>query len=509
MSGMTQPSDDSRREFVKRAACLTPATLTLVATPGTGQPGFDPTLNCAAGTIGKRLRDCGVNVSDFPWSAKFDGVTDDTAAIQACIAWLKDHGGGQVYLPAGTAKITSPILTYEDVELIGQGAQNTILSKATNAVGHGTSRARNRTINDNYAVDSIISIWHEDNAIATRYAYRAKLKGIGLHGVGNAYGVFAPRLSACSFEELFISNVQVGFATCDAWMCTHKRVTCQGVSCGWRFLNDGSGQGTGTSNVFENCWVNFDNTARQPEYGFDIFGLSYSTLLSCGVDNCHRSDSAESYCYRFNFCTGIVMCGSGAEASRAGVLSFSASKVSVINLRTYAFSANAAWGTVGGVFNDGSTVTFINCSFAPYAPAAGVFNQVLQNGARQTEIDSTMPGGGNSYIGYGGNSKRTIIRDGQLSVVDAGGTANTVPLIGSATYDPRPLANGAGVTTTVAVAGAALGGHASASFSLDLQGMMLTAWVSAPNTVSVRFQNETGGTLDLASGTLRVRVIPA
>jgi hypothetical protein len=36
--------------------------------------------------------------------------------------------------------------------------------------------------------------------------------------------------------------------------------------------------------------------------------------------------------------------------------------------------------------------------------------------------------------------------------------------------------------------------------------MTLTAWVSAANTVSVRFQNESGGALDLASGTLRVRV---
>ena len=78
---------------------------------------------------------------------------------------------------------------------------------------------------------------------------------------------------------------------------------------------------------------------------------------------------------------------------------------------------------------------------------------------------------------------------------------------GSATYDPASLADGAGATTTVTVPGAVLGDYAVASFSLDLQGITVTAYVSAANTVSVRFQNETAGILDLGSGTLRALVI--
>ncbi len=74
--------------------------------------------------------------------------------------------------------------------------------------------------------------------------------------------------------------------------------------------------------------------------------------------------------------------------------------------------------------------------------------------------------------------------------------------IGSATYDPPLLADGAGVTATVTVNGAELGDIATASFSLDLQEITLTAYVSAANTVKVRFQNESGGPLDLGSGTL-------
>ena len=74
---------------------------------------------------------------------------------------------------------------------------------------------------------------------------------------------------------------------------------------------------------------------------------------------------------------------------------------------------------------------------------------------------------------------------------------------GSATYDPANLVDGAGATTTVTVSGAVLGDMAFASFSLDLQGITMTAYVSVADTVSVRFQNETGGAVDLGSGTLR------
>lgn len=78
---------------------------------------------------------------------------------------------------------------------------------------------------------------------------------------------------------------------------------------------------------------------------------------------------------------------------------------------------------------------------------------------------------------------------------------------GSATYDAANLVDGAGATTTVTVTGAVLGDFVTGvSFDKDLQGITVTAYVSAADTVAVRFQNETGGAIDLASGTLRVRV---
>lgn len=79
-------------------------------------------------------------------------------------------------------------------------------------------------------------------------------------------------------------------------------------------------------------------------------------------------------------------------------------------------------------------------------------------------------------------------------------------LFGSATYDAASLIDGAGAIGTVTVTGAALGDFADVSLGVDLQGITCTSYVSAANTVSFRLQNETGGTIDLASTTVRALV---
>lgn len=93
-----------------------------------------------------------------------------------------------------------------------------------------------------------------------------------------------------------------------------------------------------------------------------------------------------------------------------------------------------------------------------------------------------------------------------FSRVGVASVFDNVPLYGTATYDPASLLNTAAVTTTVTVTGAALGDRAQVSFSVALSDVELSAWVSATDTVSVRFVNSSGGTRDLANGTLRVFV---
>ena len=71
------------------------------------------------------------------------------------------------------------------------------------------------------------------------------------------------------------------------------------------------------------------------------------------------------------------------------------------------------------------------------------------------------------------------------------------------TWDPGSLIDGAGVTSdAIPYSGATLGGvSVQAIAPYDLQGITCNAYVDAANSCKVRLQNETGGTIDLASGT--------
>lgn len=74
----------------------------------------------------------------------------------------------------------------------------------------------------------------------------------------------------------------------------------------------------------------------------------------------------------------------------------------------------------------------------------------------------------------------------------------------SATLNASSLADGVGETNTIAVSGVKLGDIVlNVSMGVDVSGISITPYVSAADVVSIRFQNESGGTLDLASTTVK------
>ena len=114
-------------------------------------------------------------------------------------------------------------------------------------------------------------------------------------------------------------------------------------------------------------------------------------------------------------------------------------------------------------------------------------------------------------LGKSGGSCDEFLGDTKLANVD--GTTKTTklqPLLhrlkGSDTWDPGSIADGDEEAKAVTVTGAALGDYVKVSFSLDVADLVLDAKVTAADTVTCILANNTGGAIDLASGTIKVEV---
>lgn len=93
--------------------------------------------------------------------------------------------------------------------------------------------------------------------------------------------------------------------------------------------------------------------------------------------------------------------------------------------------------------------------------------------------------------------------------IGASGASFLKLLTGSVAFDPPSLTNGSVSTATITVTGAAVGDKAIGSLSTlpHANGWLITAYVSQANTVLLTIMNQTGGTVDLASGTASALVI--
>lgn len=129
---------------------------------------------------------------------------------------------------------------------------------------------------------------------------------------------------------------------------------------------------------------------------------------------------------------------------------------------------------------------------------------------------------GNTFAGtspFTGANSEKVIRFGDVEDYDGTLTERNFSL-GAANYtfkdmlfsnfiwNPASIADGAGLSSSPqTVTGAVLGSIVLVSAPYDLQGLICTGYVSATNTVVIRLQNNTGGAIDLASGTWNIRVI--
>jgi Pectate lyase superfamily protein len=68
------------------------------------------------------------------YGATGNGTTDDTSAIQSAINAAQNAGGGVVFFPSGTYKLTGSLTVTGSIQLLGAGVNTTSLSQATSGL---------------------------------------------------------------------------------------------------------------------------------------------------------------------------------------------------------------------------------------------------------------------------------------------------------------------------------------------------------------------------------------
>jgi hypothetical protein len=127
--GVTVWDEDN---ITSTGAVLATLASTSSAAAGPALVGLNPTLNYVAGTIGAHIVDDAWDPRDYPWLAKFDGTTDDTAAVNACLTAARS-GSKCVQFPAGKTCKVSASLNFSGLHVIGLGGLNQIHIQATSA----------------------------------------------------------------------------------------------------------------------------------------------------------------------------------------------------------------------------------------------------------------------------------------------------------------------------------------------------------------------------------------
>lgn len=201
-----------------------------------------------ARTVQAKLRET-VSVKDF--GAVGDGVTDDTAAIQAALTYLSyttyqgsivssyAKGGGTLIFPPGTYKVTSTLYIGSNTRIIGYGPTGSTSSSVTTNMGARIVAAfssLNAWVFSSATIDlpgQTYSVYNRQYSGADATSGNVTLcQGISIEGLvingGGAYGgIRLLCASECDVRNCIVYNAGVGYFFNASYGFTYSRLYAQ------------------------------------------------------------------------------------------------------------------------------------------------------------------------------------------------------------------------------------------------------------------------------------------
>lgn len=315
-------------------------------------PDWDVPLNAALSAIYQKMDDLVFNVKDY--GAVGDDVNDDTSAIQTALDAANAVGGGTVYLPRGTYRISSALTLYNHIALIGDGDFVTDIHQvSTNQ--HGLVGA------------SLIYIRIES----------LRLTGPG-QGNGSGSGIaFTVEFDYCIMRDMTVTDWgSTGIDIEQPIVSNFTRVISR-LNGASGFYVHGTGLGAGTSCVFDNCWTH-DNISN----GFYFQNMTYCALVACASDNQVNNSTAG---YVIDTCTGFSMTGCGSEGNNIGIKFNGGTTHSVTGFFCYATIATGI-----GIYVTAGCTNVQLLAIAEVLPNAAASNWILTSSGTSTTVQGSV-----------------------------------------------------------------------------------------------------------------------
>lgn len=403
------------------------------------------------------------NVRGAPYNAVGDGVNDDTAEIQAAIDAAETDGGGTVYFPDGTYKISSPLLLHSGVTLKGNGRRNSIISVAVTNV-HGIEALGAS------AGSTIVQINIED----------LKITGPGEASGGTGAGI-----------HVKWASVHLSIARC--WIVTwgsHGVFVEDSYSFAIRdtLLDSNGGNGFhGITNInnatFDHC-ISIGNTGK----GYYVEGGTTTLFLNSDAE----SNGGIGLDLRYVHVPNVIGCHFEQNGTANINLHFKTSlsdKTAQALITGCLIQGGAV--TARGIVVDGSERALISGNW---------FNNHTVDHIQTTANATRTTIGPNQYGGTG-----TILTDASSSTWGLHhGPVKTV------TINPASIPANSAANQFVSMPSAAVGDAVAIGPPAALEaGLVVTGYVSAVDVVQIRIANVTTGAIDPASGNWRVAVLKA
>lgn len=438
-----------------------------------------------------------------------DGVTNDRAAIQAALDAAKAAGGGIVFMPKGVYLINTALTMASalGVQVVGVSGGAGASSGTVIKVGANNTHA--------FTITGGKGLSFRDLFVTRDSSFT---------GTGDAFNCSA-QTSDCRWHDVTVSNMDVAFYTDFSWQNTFYGCRTAGCKKGaYITVAGGSSNDTkfigcdfftgSTYGVHINAntvyLINCDfETNSANAATLDVYGQFGDDCIIQGCTSMYRGIETNMKRTRIignqlGKATGVTQTGIYAKTQQDAIIEGNTISGATGNGIVVRFGARAV--VVGNMVKN-SSAEGINLVDMTDCIVTGNICHDDQGTKTQTFGIRTQGTSDNNIITS--NDVRNNLTGGLSIVGSSNIVSNNLPAYtGSIVWNPGNLVDGAGETSSgITVTGASLGDFVLFSAPYDLQGITATGYVSASNTVTIRLQNETGGAIDLASGTWKVVVL--